>query len=622
MNADPIASEFFTTDHLDSITDALVREVIQNSLDAAVPGEPVAVRFQVVSKNNSNPALLHKYFSSLAPHLAAEQNGLAFQPPADDPMPFLIIEDFGTRGLEGDFNVDSDLDWLGGKNDFFYFWRNVGRSGKAEGDRGRWGLGKTVYQAASRINSFLGVTKRRSDGKQLLMGQATLKTHLLNGKKYYPYGWYGRFEGDFALPVEEEAALRSFCQDFSIDRTSASGLSIIVPYPDPSITALRLITSVLVHYFFPIIGGSLTVEVAHGNLKPRIISRETIEALLEHLEFEQSHMKKENLRSLFAMSQWVHSLTDEEHTVLRPPNPAKAAEWDESLIPEDSLAVLRSAFESGKPVAVRVPLRVQRPHHAGHDAYFCTYLQRDESLESPEDHFVRDGITIAGVKSLRTKGVRAIVVVSNPVLSAMLGDAENPAHTEWQERSPKFRGKYVRGASLLRFVKNSPRELLKILSAPQKGKDESLLRDIFSVSMYVRSAGTDEGKKEGSEGEGSSSTSESPGYGQGRYLLVAPLRHGFKVSGDKSRPRPTPFFIVQAAYMIRRGDPFSRYSPLDFEFEKAPITIKTRNVTIHRTVRNQIYAEATADAFSLEMTGFDPNRDIIVRADLVEALAQ
>jgi hypothetical protein len=73
--------------------------------------------------------------------------------------------------------------------------------------------------------------------------------------------------------------------------------------------------------------------------------------------------------------------------------------------------------------------------------------------------------------------------------------------------------------------------------------------------------------------------------------------------------------------MIRRGDPFSRYSPLDFEFEKAPITIKTRNVTIHRTVRNQIYAEATADAFSLEVTGFDPNRDIIVRADLVEALA-
>jgi len=620
MNADPIAGEFFTTDHLDSITDALVREVIQNSLDAAVPGETVTVRFRIVGRSHGNASLFERYFASLSPHLAAEQNGLSFQPSLHDPMPYLVIEDFGTRGLEGDFRVDSDLERYGAKNDFFYFWRNVGRSGKTEGDRGRWGLGKTVYQAASRMNAFLGISTRRSDGSRLLMGQATLKTHVLNGRKYYPYGWYGLFEGDFALPVQDADTLRRFCADFSVDRAEKPGLSVVVPYPDPSITALRLIASVLIHYFFPIVGGTLAVEVIQGDLKPRIISRDTVDSLLEQLEIEQTHMNKKRLRALLAMSQWVHGLNREDHVVLRPPNPARAAEWDESLVPEKRLAATRAAFEAGQPIAVRVPMKVQRPHHGGQEASFSVYLQRDESLEQPEDHFVRDGITIAGVKSLRTKGVRALVVVDDPVLSAMLGDAENPAHTEWQERSPKFRGKYVRGASALRFVKNSPRELVRILSAPPKGKDESLLRDLFFVTVPAQPSAPEGGQKKGREGQGGSDAMDAAGYGQGRYLLVVPVKTGFRVSGDRTRPLPTRYFMLSAAYLIRRGDPFARYSPLDFELDKPPLAIKPRNVRIHRVVRNRIYAEAAAEAFSLELTGFDPNRDIIVRADLIEAL--
>lgn len=618
MNADPIAGEFFSTEHLDSITDALVREVIQNSLDAVEPGNRVFVRFRVVSKSGVSPALFGRYFASLSPHLAAEQNGLAFRPNATEPMPLLVIEDYGTRGLEGDFTIDSDLYQHGKKNDFFYFWRNVGRSGKAEGDRGRWGLGKTVYQAASRINSFLGVTVRRSDQKKLLMGQATLKTHLLDNRKYYPYGWYGYFDGDFALPVDDAETISRFCEDFSADRSGSPGLSVVVPYPDPAITALRLISSVLVHYFFPIIGGTLTVEVAQ-DARRTTISRDTIDSLLEHLAIEKSRMGKESLHALFQMSRWIHSLSPEDHVLLRQPNPSRAAEWKPELFTDDRLAELRAEFEAGRPIAIRVPLKVQKPDHSGRDTFFAIYLQRDDALDVPEDHFIREGITIAGVRSLRTKGVRVVVVAEDTVLSAMLGDAENPAHTEWQERSPKFRGKYVRGASCLRFVKNSPREIVRILSAPLKGRDEMLLRDVFHIGMLPQPAGPAQGKKKDKAGEGSvSAYADTPGYGQGRYLLVAPTKQGFRVSGDKSRPRPTPFFIVQAAYLIRRGDPFARYSPLDFEFGTEPVVVRTSNVVVHRIMRNQIHAEATADAFWLEVVGFDPNRDLIVRAKLVE----
>ncbi|MFO7599184.1 MAG: hypothetical protein R6X27_05170 [Candidatus Desulfacyla sp.] len=49
MNVDPIEGEFFNTEAISSISDALVREAIQNSLDASVGKGPVTVRFSFMS---------------------------------------------------------------------------------------------------------------------------------------------------------------------------------------------------------------------------------------------------------------------------------------------------------------------------------------------------------------------------------------------------------------------------------------------------------------------------------------------------------------------------------------------------------------------------------------------
>ena len=221
MNVDPIESEFFSTEHLDSVADALVRESIQNSLDAGLPGQAVRVAFRLFSQtSNSNGANAH-YLNELRPHLNAEQNGIINPPSLDTPVSFLVIEDYGTRGLEGDPTQDDDFQSTNGriKNDFFYFWRNVGRSRKETTDRGRWGLGKTVFQAASRINTYFGVTVRQSDRKSMLLGQSVLKTHLVNGKKHSSYGWYGVFDENFALPVEDQPSLERFSDTFLINLT-------------------------------------------------------------------------------------------------------------------------------------------------------------------------------------------------------------------------------------------------------------------------------------------------------------------------------------------------------------------------------------------------------------------
>jgi hypothetical protein len=129
--------EFFKGDsderQLHGRTDALVREVIQNSLDAADDGKdgPVRVKFTFSTKDNrlSNERSLF-YLKGLVEHLDAigldqVKRILAL------PMNYLLVEDFGTRGLCGEPERETDPDPSSNDDQsFFWFWRNVGRSGR------------------------------------------------------------------------------------------------------------------------------------------------------------------------------------------------------------------------------------------------------------------------------------------------------------------------------------------------------------------------------------------------------------------------------------------------------------------------------------------------------------
>ncbi|MFZ3339771.1 MAG: hypothetical protein WA213_02735 [Terriglobales bacterium] len=204
MSVNPVQSEFFSTEAIEGLTEGLVRESIQNTLDAA-QGTPVRVRFWLSGSENAIPAQkANQYFGGLEEHLKAKGSGIQAIPSLNGGIPFLLVEDFNTRGLRG--NPLQDKDVAGASNDFYYFWRNVGRSGKGEKDRGRWGIGKTVFPAASSINTFFGFTVRNEAPQGLLMGQSVLKVHELNGSRLYPYGYFGSIEaGDYRPHLRERS---------------------------------------------------------------------------------------------------------------------------------------------------------------------------------------------------------------------------------------------------------------------------------------------------------------------------------------------------------------------------------------------------------------------------------
>ncbi len=105
---------------------------MQNSLDTQSGSGPVRVRFALSSIENSSEDKLQRYFNGLLPHLKAA--GADFDP-YNRPLSYIIIEDFGTKGLTGDPDQTTDNE----DNNFYWFFRNVGRSGKGEDKGGSYG---------------------------------------------------------------------------------------------------------------------------------------------------------------------------------------------------------------------------------------------------------------------------------------------------------------------------------------------------------------------------------------------------------------------------------------------------------------------------------------------------
>ncbi len=612
INIDPIEGEFFTTEALGSLNDALVREAIQNSLDAAVGEGPVTVRFAFHQRTVAPPAAKESQFrwlDGLGDHLQVRHAGLQDIPPLEDDFDYLLIEDYGTRGLQGDIRQYDDLDDGLQRNDFYYFWRNIGRTRKGEADIGRWGLGKTVFQAASRINTFFGLTVRGDDGRTMLMGQSVLKIHKLNGRRYSPYGFFGRFEGALPLPVEDEGQTAAFVGRFGLERRGKPGLSILIPYPDGDIQPSGTLQSVIAHYLFPILSGRLIVALRFAD-KAYEIDAASLDGILKRSQWPA----KKGLPGLIGLARWAIRQPSDAYIRLKAPPEGRAQKLTTDLFAMEQLTRATQCFMEGRRLAFQVPLSFQQKgRQTITPAFFAVYLEKDEALDKAEDHFIRQGITIPEVSSLKHKGIRAIVSITDPALSSFLGDAENPAHTEWERNSRKFKMKYIRGPSTLDFVKTSPREIVKILTRPPKGRDKNLLRHLFALGAKTEDPAGKGSRKAKGEDPGQGAEDIFVGVEGAAYLRLSAIKGGFRLMRRTGTPKVPRYITVWMAYEVRSGNPFKKYTTLDFDVGQAPVRIHSEGCRLLLAKQNAVQIEVLQGDFRLTVTGFDTHRDLRVK---------
>ena len=591
----PTQRDQFNNDDVE-LVDALVRESLQNSLDAAANDhDPIRVRFSLHEPQEASLKALLPYLNldQLQARLSAcelNSESIEFMTPK-----LLVIEDFGTTGLEGSWNSKDN-------NPFCDFWRRMGKSHKGGKSLGRWGLGKLVFSSSSHARIFFGLTIRRSEpDPPLLMGQAVLTTHSLDGKWYDSHGFFcmpSPSETGMQLPITDQSEVQRFRNACDLTRDKEPGLSIVVPYILRTITEQRIIQAVLKNYFFPILLGRLTVTV--GTIT---IDADTFSALAR--THGDSRFASGDLTKFITFLRSVRKNQVMPHIAL----PSNWLSTGMATALGDKVEELRNCYQNNECVCVRAPLLLKRKDGTELLTRFDLFLQK--SSDDEETLFVRDTIVLpAESKYFRGHRVMASLVADDKSICAFLGDAENPAHTSWSSTAEKVTANWQNPAARLKEVRSALQHLYDEIASSLEVVDPNALIDFFSAKAEAGSRGTRP------RGPVVRPPNPNPPEPKEKAYRLVRLKGGFAVRGGKAISDQFPLIIrVRAAYDVLRGNPFSKHDPLDFDFaNKDEVKISASDATVTTQGPNILVIKASNRDFDVTVSGFDIRRDLIIDA--------
>jgi hypothetical protein len=245
--------------------------------------------------------------------------------------------------------------------------------------------------------------------------------------------------------------------------------------------------------------------------------------------------------------------------------------------------------------------------------HFSVILQRTEASAQPFEVFIRDGLTISGLKVLREPGVSALTRIENNPLSNLLGDAENPAHTTWLQTTKHFRGKYRSGAAVLKYVKNAASALADWLGRVDTELDPDLLQHLFSVPL---NDGANLPKPKTKPGD---KPPVKPGHFPPKRSSAFRLTEcigGFTIRATGEVVTLPERIRVRVAYETLRGNPFRQHHPADFDFlsDAGDLKITGTGVKAYGVAANILDVKPESPDFELTVVGFDTHRDLVVKA--------
>jgi hypothetical protein len=272
------------------------------------------------------------------------------------------------------------------------------------------------------------------------------------------------------------------------------------------------------------------------------------------------------------------------------------------------LELLRKKFSNEEMVAVRFPIEIFKKDGSKEKSHFDAFLKSEDGISAGRDLYVRGGITVPGEKKFGARRAFGALVAQDPPVSGFLGDAENAAHTRWNPRAEKLKH-YKYAAPTLKVIRNSLVQLHDIFAQAVESVDEDALLDYFSIKSPEESKNKPEKKKTPPKPRVEITPKPKP-------FRLNPTSGGFSLTPcDPIDPSDLPMSVkITLAYDVFRGLPFKKYSPFDFNVDQDPISIEETNLTISGKSENKISFTIDQSDFHLAVNGFDPNRDLIVRA--------
>ncbi|RJX77885.1 hypothetical protein D3M70_19680 [Pseudomonas sp. LS-2] len=588
----------------------LVRETLQNPLDARSSDGVVRVEYKLATLRLADSEFAKSIFSdNWVKHFQAGElidNG---ERPAI--VTFLVVEDFGTTGLEGCY---TDSSYEGSSENWNAFWFREGEGAKTTKSNGGAGQGKITLYLASKLRSVFALTKRKSDGEELLFGCCRFKrNYRLAGdvRRWAKEARWGAISdpNDLAVPISDKAILSNVKAELGLARSGLAGTTFIVPLPMDDITEVALRNAVVNEFFFAISRGRLVVKVGEY-----VLDASSISSIADEMG-EQCRLDKSFRGFLLSAAGRVGDLA----TATAKSSWNKEAKLTASSFEDVELNLLKERFASSELVIVDFKLSIKRKLAKDVSvASFRVFLQQDESSDNSQELFVRQDLGIDGEKRLKAArtvaNVKALTFIQDAALSDLLVAAEEPTHRNWNARRPKVLALYQSPSDVLNAVRNAALRLVQLIS-PEGKKDETALAIYFADPA-----------------------AEKPAASGGRGEVPDKQRGDQKALGDIPKPKPKPIelrllddgFEVRAkssddflfpiecevtlAYATAVGDAFKLWDAADFWIGDQHLYKRSLSgITQLETSLNRMNFLLNTDAASLSVSGFDKNRQLEIR---------
>jgi hypothetical protein len=615
----PMGEEFFNSPELLSESTSLVRESIQNSLDAQVDkDESVRVRFKIGRISNSDQ--IERNFNSLEAH-TLEVLGANWGTITQE-CRFLVYEDFNTEGLRGDSRLnDIPSGEDKGNSNYTYFVHKEGEGNKSSGKRGKWGVGKVVFPMLSRVKTFFAYSVREEEyapcgKKEVFIGQSILKFHQLDGQSFQPDGWFAEDASGVAVPFSGRQA-EDLAQQWSVSRLAEPGLSVIVPYISEDLSIHEIRDSVLREYFISIVSGDLVCELESESGEIQTLDSQSIGPLLEEIE-ELSAGTVRDLDSrqiksaIFAFNKAKNvnaidfSLDDEISPATKYP------------IPEEILLQVSESIADAGVALVIARLGVPKAQTLGVDFDTFEILIASDPNQTNPVIFSREGILIPGRK-LNLKEFMTIVMVDEGDLADMLGSSEGPAHEEWSKDTKKFKSTYgtnsqqlSRAVRAMSLVRNLPRRFEQELTKTSDSEND----ETFFAGWFDYSA--DKKPKPEVPPRVEPDAPVLPPLKRNPTFAITSSGGVAKVSRGESLGAKGDFVVIELAYATFKGNAFKKWSPFDFQVEdKKSLRINCDGLKVRQSSGNSLRLEIVKEQnWSVSLSGFDTYRDLELKANL------
>ena len=619
-NRNPIQDEFFNSSEALTEISSLVRESIQNSLDAKIENSvnPVLIKFSI---SEISQVIARQYFHGLSDHLLNSIPGSKSVLESKN-CRTLSVEDFNTSGLLGNSRKDSlsELD-VPAKNSFYYFVWAEGSSAKTEGNRGRWGIGKIVFPRLSSIKTFFVLSNRSKEfspckDEQILLGMSILKGHSLAGKTYQPDGWWSDFSTE-GIPVPVAKSIHpKFKEDWNLHRREEMGLSIVIPYIPEFITKELIRDCVIRDYFIAIQQGLLVVEISDMessykldklNLRTECLNL----GIDERIANSKTRDEMVNLIDMVSDSQLENAKFFSVDV-----NNEFENRWNSIYLDPITAEAALTELDTGNTVNFRIGVKIPNKNDVVLDN-FTVHIRRMADVRTSAV-FCREGIVIPSASPNLIRDHLVLVIASKGSLANLLADAEGPAHEKWSDKTDKFRQNYpgAKGGQVLTFLRKSPSEMIFKIRGNASQKDSTAFANFFPLpgDTKLGSSGKTEPIKTG-EGVRPKEPNKPEIPRSDHKFQIDSSTNGFSIKSTSDNTALIGKEIdALVAYKVRSGDSFSKWQIEDFDLTK--IKPRLEGCTITETHGNRITIYITGRKFKATWNGFDQIRDLDIKANL------